>query len=150
MQLILLEKVTNLGNLGETVKVKAGYGRNFLVPQGKAVYATKKNIEHFADRKGELEAKAQVGLEQAQKRAAAISVLTNVVIKAHAGDEGKLYGSVGAREISDAVTTMGVELAKKEVLLPNGPLRNVGEHEVNLSLHTDVQSTLKFTVVGEE
>ena len=150
MQLILLEKVTNLGNLGETVKVKAGYGRNFLVPQGKAVYATKKNIQHFAERKGELEAKAQVGLEQAQKRAAAISALANIVIKAHAGDEGKLYGSVGAREISDAVTTMGGELAKKEVLLPNGPLRNVGEHEVNLSLHTDVQLALKFTIVGEE
>lgn len=150
MQLILLEKVTNLGNLGDTVKVKSGYGRNFLVPQGKAVYATKKNITHFAERKGELEAKAQAVLEQAKKRAAAVLALTNIVIKAHAGDEGKLYGSVGSREISDAVSTMGVELAKKEVLLPNGPLRNVGEHEVALSLHTDVELTIKFTIVGEE
>jgi len=150
MQIILLEKVKNLGNLGDTVNVKSGYGRNFLVPQGKAVFATKKNIESFNDRKADFEAKAAAGLASAQKRSEELQALDNIIIKAHAGDEGKLFGSVGSREIADAVTTRGVELAKNEVLLPNGAFRNTGDYEVQLSLHSDVQLTIKITVKGEE
>lgn len=150
MQVILLEKVKNLGNLGETVNVKPGYGRNYLVPQGKAVFATKKNIESFAEKKAEFEARAAAGLADANKRAEELQALSNIVITAHAGDEGKLFGSVGAREIADAVSTMGVELAKHEVLLPTGPFRKTGEFEVQLSLHSDVQFPIKFTIKGEE
>jgi large subunit ribosomal protein L9 len=150
MQVILLEKVKNLGNLGDSVKVKPGYGRNFLVPQGKAVYATTKNVALFNEKKAEIEAKAEQDLAAARKRSEALLALSNIVIAAHAGDEGKLYGSVGSREIADAVSSSGVELAKHEVLLPNGPFRTVGEHEVNLSLHSDVQLVIKFTVTGQE
>ncbi len=150
MQVILKEKVRNLGNLGEVVNVKPGYGRNYLVPQGKAVFATKKNIELFNEQKASLEAKAAADLAQAQKRSEALQALDNIIIKAHAGDEGKLFGSVGSREIADAVTTRGVELAKHEVLLPNGAFRNTGEFEVQLSLHSDVQLQIKITIKGEE
>lgn len=150
MQLILLEKVKNLGNLGDVVNVKPGYGRNYLVPEGKAVFATKNNIALFAEKKADLEAKAAGQLTNAQKRAEALSSLESVVITAHAGDEGKLFGSVGSREISQAVATLGVELAKHEVLLPNGPVRTVGEHEIQLSLHSDVQVTVKILVKAED
>jgi len=150
MQVILLEKVKNLGNLGDTVNVKSGYGRNYLVPEGKAVFATKQNIALFSEKKAEFEAKAADDLTKAQKRSEDLQALNDIVILAHAGDEGKLFGSVGAREISDAVSKLGVKLAKTEVLLPNGPYRAVGEHEVQLSLHSDVQLAIKFTIKGEE
>ncbi len=150
MQLILLEKVKNLGNLGDVVNVKPGYGRNYLVPEGKAVFATKNNIALFAEKKADLEAKAAGQLTNAQKRAEALSALEIVVITAHAGDEGKLFGSVGSREISQAVATLGVELAKHEVLLPNGPVRTVGEHEIQLSLHSDVQVAIRIVVKAED
>jgi large subunit ribosomal protein L9 len=150
MQLILLEKVTNLGNLGDIIKVKPGYGRNFLIPQGKAIFATKNNLAFFEQKKAELEAKATGDFEQSKKRAQQISELTDITISAHASDEGKLYGSVGSREIANAVTTRGIELLKQEVLLPNGPLRTVGEHEVRLKLHTDVTAILKVNVIGDE
>ncbi|MBP9722478.1 MAG: 50S ribosomal protein L9 [Gammaproteobacteria bacterium] len=150
MQLILLEKVKNLGNLGDIVSVKPGYGRNFLVPHGKAVFATKQNVAHFEERKADLEAKASGILENAKKRAEALAALENIVITAHAGDEGKLFGSVASREISEAVTTTGVELAKNEILLPNGPIRTIGEHEVQLNLHSDVQLSIKILVKSED
>lgn len=149
MQVILLEKVSNLGNLGEVVNVKSGYGRNYLVPQGKAVFASKDNIAKFEERKSELEAKAASKLESANHRAEQIKALDVIKITSHASDEGKLYGSVGAREISDAVTSMGVELSKAEVLLPNGPIRSTGEHEVQLAVHSDIKFNLKVVVVGE-
>ena len=150
MQLILLEKIKNLGGLGDLVNVKSGYGRNYLVPQGKAVFATEQNKTAFAEKKTELEAKAAANLAQAQKRAEEIQALENVKIKSHASDEGKLYGSVGAREIADAVTSLGLELSKSEVLLSNGPLRTIGEHEVQLSLHSDVKSTVRIVVEGDK
>jgi large subunit ribosomal protein L9 len=149
MQLILLEKVSNLGNLGDVVNVKSGYGRNYLVPQGKAAFASKDNLAKFQERKAELEAKATSKLEHAHKRAEEIKVLDVIKISSHASDEGKLYGSVGAREISDVITSMGVELCKSEVLLPNGPIRSIGEHEVQLSVHTDIKFNVKVLVVGE-
>lgn len=150
MQLILLEKVNNLGNLGDLVNVKSGYGRNYLVPQGKAVFATKENLVKFEEKKAELEARAAATLEAATKRAEEIQALTNIVVKSHASEEGKLYGSVGSREISDALTSKGVEVSKSEVLLPNGPIRSTGEHEVQLSLHSDVKIAISLTVEGDE
>lgn len=150
MQLILLKKVVNLGDLGEIVKVKSGYGRNYLIPQGKAIFATKNNIASFEQRKAELEAKADSELAACKKRAEAITILENITVPAHASDEGKLYGSVGAREIANAVTTMGVELNKQEILLPDGPLRVTGEHEVKLRLHTDVEVVIKVNVVKDD
>lgn len=150
MQLILLEKVNNLGSLGDLVNVKSGYGRNYLVPQGKAIFATKENLAKFEERKAELEAKEAANLEEAKNRAEQIKALGIVTIKSHASDEGKLYGSVGAREISDAVASLGVELCKSEVLLPNGPIRSTGDHEVQLSVHSDVKFAINVLVEGDE
>lgn len=148
MQLILKEKVKNLGNLGDIVNVKSGYGRNYLVPNGKAVFATEKNQALFAEQRAELEARAADDLTKAQTRAEEIQALATVTIKSHASDEGKLYGSVGSREIAEAVTQAGQKLSKAEVLLPNGPIRAIGEHQVQLSLHTDVKTELKVVVEG--
>lgn len=149
MQVILLEKVRNLGELGDSVSVANGYGRNFLLPQGKAVPATKDNVEKFEARRAELEAKAAEVLSAAQARAAQIAEL-NVSIEAHSGDEGKLFGSVGTKDIADAVSAAGVAVEKNEVRLPNGALRNTGEFEVEIHLHTDVNATLKLTIVAQE
>ena len=149
MQVILLDKVANLGSLGDQVNVKAGYARNFLVPQGKAVPATKKNIEFFEARRAELEAKLAEVLAAAQARAAQLSALTNVTIATKAGDEGKLFGSVGTRDIADAITAAGVPVAKSEVRMPNGVLRSVGEYDIVVHLHTDVNTTVKVAVVAE-
>lgn len=149
MQVILLDKVANLGSLGDQVNVKAGYARNFLVPQGKAVPATKKNVEFFEARRAELEAKLADVLAAAQARAAALSALTNVTIATKAGDEGKLFGSVGTRDIADAITAAGVAVAKSEVRMPNGVLRSVGEYDIVVHLHTDVNTTVKVAVVAE-
>ncbi|WP_353244679.1 50S ribosomal protein L9, partial [Providencia sp.] len=138
MQVILLDKVANLGSLGDQVNVKSGYARNFLVPQGKAVPATKKNIEFFEARRAELEAKLADVLAAAQARAAAVTALGSVTLASKAGDEGKLFGSIGTRDIADAVTAAGVKIAKSEVRLPNGVLRTTGDHEVHFQLHSDV------------
>jgi len=148
MELILLEKVQNLGDLGEKVRVKAGFGRNYLVPQGKAVPATPANIERFEAMRAELEKAAKDRLTSAGERAAALQDLV-VTIKAIASDEGKLYGSIGPREIADALAEMGQEVGKREVLQPDGPLRYVGEYEVQLQLHADVESKIKVVVVAE-
>ncbi|EFX2527519.1 50S ribosomal protein L9 [Shigella sonnei] len=145
MQVILLDKVANLGSLGDQVNVKAGYARNFLVPQGKAVPATKKNIEFFEARRAEL---AEV-LAAANARAEKINALETVTIASKAGDEGKLFGSIGTRDIADAVTAAGVEVAKSEVRLPNGVLRTTGEHEVSFQVHSEVFAKVIVNVVAE-
>ncbi|WJV53143.1 50S ribosomal protein L9 [Pectobacteriaceae bacterium CE90] len=149
MQVILLDKVANLGSLGDQVNVKSGYARNFLVPQGKAVPATKKNVEFFETRRAELEAKLTEVLTAAEARAAKITELGTVTIASKAGDEGKLFGSIGTRDIADAVTAAGVDIAKSEVRLPNGVLRTLGDHEVSFQVHSDVFATLNVVVVAE-
>ena len=149
MHVILLEKIRNLGELGDSVAVANGYGRNFLLPQGKAVPATKDNLEKFEARRAELENKAADELAAAEARAAQLAELT-VTIGAHAGEEGKLFGSVGTKDIADAASVAGVALEKAEVRLPNGALRHTGEFEIEVHLHTDVNATLKLQVVAEE
>lgn len=149
MQVILLENIRNLGQLGDSVSVANGYGRNFLLPKGKAVPATKDNVEKFEARRAELETKAAEILAAAQARADQVTEL-NVTIEAHSGDEGKLFGSVGTKDIADAVSAAGVALEKQEVRLPNGALRNTGEFEIDIHLHADVNVALKLTVVALE
>ncbi|AMG30880.1 50S ribosomal protein L9 [Grimontia hollisae] len=149
MQVILLDKIANLGGLGDQVTVKSGYARNFLIPQGKAVMATKANIEHFEARRADLEAKVAEALAAAQARAEKVAALEVVEIVSKAGDEGKLFGSIGTRDIADAVTAAGVEVAKSEVRLPAGALRNTGEYEISLQLHSEVFATVKLNVVAE-
>ena len=148
MQLILLQKVTNLGNLGDKVNVKPGFGRNFLVPQGKAVPATAANLAEFEARRAEYEAKANDALAAAEARKAALEGAV-VTIHANASTEGKLYGSVGPRDIADAFTAAGLPLEKSEVIMGEGALRNVGEYEIVVKLHADVQTTVKVVVQAE-
>lgn len=148
MDLILLEKVQNLGDLGDLVKVKSGYGRNFLVPQGKAAPATKENLAYFETRRAELEAAEKGKLGEAETRAAALIDLV-VEMQANASDEGNLYGSIGPREIADAVSDLGHELEKAEVIMGEGPIRAVGEFEVLVQLHADVEFLIKVIVRSE-
>ncbi len=151
MEVILLEKVDNLGGLGEKVSVKSGFGRNFLIPQGKAVFASAKNVKQFEERRTELEQQAAEKLAAAEARKAQIEGLSDGITITHrVGEEGRLFGSVGTVDIADACTEAGVEVAKSEVRLPEGPFRLVGEYDVTLHLHTDVNATLKVAVVGEE
>ena len=147
MEVILLEKIANLGNLGDKVAVKAGYARNFLLPFGKATPATAANLEAFEARRAELERIADEKKAEAEARAAKLADLS-VTITANAGEEGKLFGSIGTRDIADAVTAAGVEIEKSEVRLPEGPLRNVGEFDVVVQLHSDVETTVKLIVVA--
>lgn len=149
MQVILLDKVAQLGSVGDQVTVKAGFARNFLIPQGKAVMATAANIAHFEARRAELEAKAAASLAAAQARAAAAANLSSIVITSKAGDDGRLFGSVGARDIAEAVSAAGVEVTKAEVRLPEGALRTTGEHEVKLHLHAEVNATVTINIVSE-
>lgn len=148
MQVILLERIANLGNLGEVVKVKSGFGRNFLIPQGKAKPATKDNIAEVEQRRAELEAVFAAQLAAAQQRAEQLNGLA-VTLAAKAGDEGKLFGSIGTRDIAEAIVKAGVEVQKSEVLLPNGPLRNTGEYDVAVRVHADVEATIKLAIVAE-
>ncbi|WP_417659509.1 50S ribosomal protein L9 [Pseudidiomarina sp.] len=150
MEIILLDKIANLGSLGDQVSVKSGYARNFLFPQGKAVPATEANIKVFEGRRAELEAKLAEELAAAQARAEKINALEPIVISSKAGDEGKLFGSIGTRDIADAVTAAGAEVAKSEVLMPNGTLREVGEYDIELHLHSDVFATVKLQVVAAD
>lgn len=145
MKLILLEKVTNLGELGETVDVKAGYGRNFLVPKGIALPATKDNVAVFEERRADLEAAANEKLAKARARAEELSAVV-LKLEANASDEGKLFGSIGPREIADAVTATGVELEKAEVIMGEGPIRNTGAYDVTIQLHADVIGEIKVIV----
>lgn len=147
MQLILLQKVDNLGNLGEIVDVRAGYARNYLLPKGLCKVATEDNKKEFEARRAELEKVAAEQLQTAQARADKISALS-VTIQANAGTEGKLFGSLGPQDIAQAVTDAGVELSRREVRLPEGPLRTTGEHEVTLHLHSDVGTVVTIQVEG--
>lgn len=149
MELILLQKVANLGNIGDRVRVKSGYGRNFLLPKGKATLATADNIARFETRRAELLAKAGAELEQAQSRAEAFKDF-KLSITAKAGTEGKLFGSIGTADIAEHGTKAGHQLARSEVRLPSGPLRTVGEHVVQLHLHADVNVELPVIIVAEE
>ena len=148
MQLILLQKVTNLGVLGDKVNVKPGYGRNYLVPQGKAVPATAANVAEFEAKRAEYEAKAKAVHDDAEARAAKLEG-ASVTITANAATEGKLFGSVGPRDIADAFTAAGLPLEKSEVIMGEGALRNIGEYEIAVKLHADVQTTVKVVVQAE-
>ena len=148
MELILLQKVTNLGVLGDKVNVKPGYGRNYLVPQGKAVPATAANVAEFEAKRAEYEAKAKSIHDQAEARRAKLEG-ASVTISANAATEGKLFGSVGPRDIADAFTAAGLPLEKSEVIMGEGALRNVGEYEIVVKLHADVQTTVKVVVQAE-
>ena len=149
MEVILLDNVGSLGGLGDRVDVKPGYGRNFLIPQGKAVPATAENVEKFEARRAELEAAAAATLSAAQKRAEAIQALEQLQIAATAGEEGKLFGSIGTRDIADALTAAGCDADKAEGRLPDGAIRELGEYEIMIQLHADVVTTANIAVVAE-
>ena len=148
MEIILLEKVRNLGNLGDQVNVKSGYGRNFLLPHGKAVIANAANKAAFDTRRAELEKNQMVVLEQAKARAAKLDGLT-VQITGKVGEEGKLFGSVGTADIAEAVAKQGFELDRSEIHLPAGPLKAVGDFEIPVSLHAEVNIKIIVSVIGE-
>lgn len=150
MEVILLEKVENVGVLGDKVSVKSGFARNFLIPQGKAVFASAANLAAFEERRAELEAQEAAKLSAAEARKAQLEALEDGVTIAHqAGDEGKLFGSVGTADIVTALAGKGVEVAKSEIRLSEGAFRLLGEYEVVVHLHTDVDVTLKVSVVAE-
>ncbi|HEY6131295.1 MAG TPA: 50S ribosomal protein L9 [Halioglobus sp.] len=149
MEVILLENINKLGKLGQTVNVKAGFGRNYLIPQGKAVHATEANTAAFETRRAELEAAAADQLAAAQRRADAINALGLVTITANAGEEGKLFGSVGTRDIAEAIAALGCEVDKSEVRLPSGALRELGEYEIAIQVHGDVTANVTVAVTPE-
>jgi large subunit ribosomal protein L9 len=149
MEVILLQKVASLGNIGDRVKVKSGYGRNFLLPKGKATLATADNIAKFESRRAELEKDAKESLAAAQKRAESLKDF-KLTLRARAGTEGKLFGSIGTVDIADACTKAGVKIERAEVRLSGGPLRHTGEHVVQVHLHTDVTVDVPVTIVPEE
>ena len=148
MEVILLDKVGKLGAIGDKVTVKSGYGRNFLLPQGKAVAATAKNIADFEARRAELEAAAAAKIAEATARAEKLAAL-EVTIAANAGDEGRLFGSIGTRDIAEAITAAGVAVAKSEVRLPQGVLREIGQYDIDVQLHAEVLQAVKLVVVAE-
>ncbi len=148
MEVILLEKVENLGNLGDRVNVKPGYGRNFLIPSGKATPATREHIKAFEERRAELEKTAAESLAVAEARLGKLMDMT-ITIAAKAGEEGKLFGSVGAIDIAEAIVAAGVEIERSEVRLPEGAFRNIGEHKVHLHLHSDVDSEVTLIIEAE-
>lgn len=148
MEVILLEKVANLGNLGDKVNVKSGYGRNFLVPYGKAVPATGANIEAFEARRAELEKQASERQSEAEIRKTKLDGQT-VTITAKSGDEGKLFGSVSTREIADALNELDPEIARTEINLPEGAIRHIGEFEIDVQLHSDVTATVTVIVAAQ-
>jgi large subunit ribosomal protein L9 len=149
MEVILLEKVANVGNIGDKVKVRSGFGRNFLLPKGKATLATPANIAKFEARRHELERAARENLTGAEERRDSMKDF-KLTITAKAGTEGKLFGSIGTTDIAEAATRAGYKVARSEVRLPNGSIRMVGEHVVTLHLHADVDVQLPVTIVAEE
>ena len=149
MDVILLTKVANLGNIGDRVKVKSGYGRNFLLPKGKATLATPENVKRFEARRAELEKIARDQFQDAESRAAAFKDF-KLQITAKAGTEGKLFGSISTADIAEACTAQGHKLARAEVRLPTGPLRTVGDHTITLHLHTDIDVQLPVVITAEE
>jgi large subunit ribosomal protein L9 len=146
MQVILLEKVANLGDLGDQVKVRAGYGRNYLIPKKKAVAATPANIEMFEARRAELEKVAADALAAAQARAGQIASIGTIVLARNAGDEGKLFGSIGPADIAEGLTAAGVEVEKREVIMPEGPIHTIGEYVVQVRTHSDVMQEVMVIV----
>jgi len=148
MEVILLEKIANLGSLGDKVSIKNGYARNYLIPQGKAVVATAKKIAEFEVRRAELEKAATEKLAAAQKRAEALSKL-NITIAHKAGDEGRLFGSVGTHAIADAIVKAGVAVEKQEIRLPHGTIRHLGDFDVDIHLHTDVNAKIAIKITAE-
>ena len=148
MDVILLDKVGRLGAIGDKVTVKSGYGRNYLLPQGKAVAATAKNIADFQERRAGLEAAASAKIAEATARAEKLAELT-VTIAANAGDEGRLFGSIGTRDIADAISAAGVTVAKSEVRLPQGVLRETGAYDIDVQLHAEVVQSVKLNVIAE-
>jgi len=148
MEVILLEKIANLGNLGDKVTIKSGYGRNYLIPKGKAAMATPAKIKEFEERRAELEKQAAEKLAVANARGEALSKL-NISISHKTGDEGRLFGSVGTQNIAEAVNAAGVTVEKSEIRMPNGVIRQTGEYEIVFHLHSDVEVTLPIKVVSE-
>ena len=149
MDVILLENIGNLGALGDKVDVKAGYGRNFLIPQGRAVPATEQNVAKFEARRAELEAAAAETLAAAQARGEALTALGAVEIGATAGEEGRLFGSVGTRDIAEALTAAGCEVDKAEVRLPEGVIRELGEFEIMIQLHAEIATSVAIHIIAE-
>ncbi|MBQ0711794.1 MAG: 50S ribosomal protein L9 [Porticoccus sp.] len=149
MEVILLEQVGKLGTIGDKVNVKAGYGRNYLVPTSKAVFATAANLAAFEARRAELEAAAAEQRTAAEARGEKLAALDTITIAANAGDEGKLFGSIGTQDIADALTAAGAEVVKSEVKLPEGALREIGEYDIDVQLHSDVTQVIKLAVVAE-
>ncbi len=149
MDIILLQKVANLGNIGDRVKVKSGFGRNYLLPHGKATLATPDNVKRFEARRAELEKAAHEHMSSAEQRAEALKEF-KLVIPSKAGTEGKLFGSIGTADIAEAATKAGIKIERSEVRLPNGALRTVGDHSVVLHLHADIDVPLAVTIVAEE
>lgn len=149
MEVILLDKIGRLGGLGDKVKVRNGYARNYLLPNKKAVLATKENLAKFEAERAELEAKIAAELKAAQDRADKLAEIGTFTITALAGDEGKLFGSVGTRDIAECVTNAGVEIHKSEVRLPEGVIRSVGEYSIAVQLHADVKTEIKLAVVAQ-
>ncbi|SCZ49773.1 50S ribosomal protein L9 [Thiohalomonas denitrificans] len=149
MEVILLENVRNLGNLGDKVTVKSGYGRNFLIPTGQAVMATAKNLAAFEERRAELEKKAAEVRAAAQARADKLAELGTITLKANAGEEGKLFGSIGPADIADAITAAGMEVEKREVQMPEGPLRALGEYDIDVQFESDVYQSIKVVVEAD-
>lgn len=147
MQVILLEKIRNLGGLGDQVKVKPGYGRNYLIPENKAVFATEKNIALFESQRAELEKKAAKEFAKAQERAAKLQDLV-VVIESQASDEGKLYGSVGVNEIKEAIQAKSIEISKREIMLPDGVFHSIGQFPIDIQLHSDLVVTIQIDIVA--
>ncbi len=150
MDVILLENIENLGSLGDKVSVKAGFARNYLVPQGKAQMATADNLAAFEARRAELEKAAAEARAEAEKRQATINELDALDINARVGSEGKLFGSIGVADVVDVVVAAGVEIEKKEVRMPEGPIRTTGEHSVDIHLYTDVDASITLNVIGQE
>lgn len=149
MDVILLDKVENLGNLGDIVKVKAGYGRNFLIPKGRAVPASSENRKVFDARRAELEQAMAETLAAAERRRDALQDIANIEISHRAGEEGKLFGSVGTVDIAEALTAAGVEIKKQEIRLPHGALRELGDYDIDIHLHPEVNATVKISIVAE-
>jgi len=148
MEVILLENIANLGELGEKVSVKSGYGRNFLIPQRKAVPATKANLIDFEARRAELQQLADEKLAVANARAEKVNALS-ITLTTKAGDEGKLFGSITVRDIAEAAVSRGVDIEKTEIQMPDGPLRQLGEYLITVQLHSDVTAELKVGVIAE-
>lgn len=150
MEIILLDKIAHLGSLGDKVKVRNGYARNYLLPQKKAVMATKENLAKFEAQRAEYEAKLASELAAAQQRATKIAEIGTITILAKAGDEGKLFGSIGTRDIADQLTKSGCEVHKSEVRLPDGVLRSCGEYDIALQFHADVKTSVKLVIAPEK